>query len=100
MNKQRVLNLLGLAAKGRMVTAGTDFVIKQMAVSKSIVFLADDSGDNIKKKIRNKAKTFEAILIEEFTTDELSKAIGKSNRKVVLVADKGFIKKFTEYINS
>jgi ribosomal protein L7Ae-like RNA K-turn-binding protein len=39
-------------------------------------------------------------MINSFTTDELSKAIGKENRKVILITDKGFIKKFKEYLNS
>ena len=48
----------------------------------------------------SETKYYDALLVDEFTTIELSKAIGKDNRKVILVSDKGFINKFNEYINS
>ena len=101
MIKDKTLGLLGLATRARKVVLGEDLVIKTLAASpNSIVFLASDAGDNIKKKIRNKTITYNSILIDAFTTDELSAAIGKNNRKIVLVTDKGFIKKFKELINS
>ena len=64
------------------------------------MFLASDAGKNISAKIKNKTKSYGALLINSFTTDELSKAIGKENRKVILITDKGFIDKFIEYLNS
>jgi ribosomal protein L7Ae-like RNA K-turn-binding protein len=100
-NSQKILNLLGLATRARKVVLGQEFVIKELARNpKSIIFLANDSGNNLTKKINNKAKTYEAIVIDKFNTTEISKAIGKQNRKIVLVTDKGFIQKFLEYINS
>lgn len=101
MNKEKILNLIGLAARARMTILGEEVVIKTISNNpNSIVFLAKDSGNNIKKKIRNKTKTYNCYLVEDFTSSELSKTIGKENRKIVLVTDKGFIKKFLEYINS
>lgn len=98
--KEKILNLLGLATRARMITLGEDFVLKKMQESNAIVFLASDAGNNIKKKINDKAKTYNIIVVSDFSTDEISQAMGKTNRKVVLVQDKGFVKKFTEYINS
>ncbi len=87
--------------RARKITLGQDFVLKAIAQSpKAIVFLAKDAGGNITKKIQDKVETYNQVIVTEFTADELSKAIGKENRRVVLVADKGFIKKFLEYINS
>jgi ribosomal protein L7Ae-like RNA K-turn-binding protein len=98
--KEKILNLLGLATRARMITLGEDFVLKKMQESNAIVFLASDAGNNIKKKINDKAKTYNITVVSDFSTDEISQAMGKTNRKVVLVQDKGFVKKFTEYINS
>lgn len=98
--KNKILNLLGLAMRARKVVLGTDFVIKQMQNDNTLIFLATDCGDNLRKKITDKAKTYNRVIISEFSSDELSKAIGKINRKVVLVEDKGFNKKFIEYLNS
>ena len=99
MNK--TLNLLGLAARARKITLGADFVIKMISKSShNLVFLASDAGKNITEKIINKTDTYGGKIIRSYTTDELSKAIGKENRNVILVTDKGFIDKFIEYINS
>lgn len=99
MNK--VLNLLGLAARARMITLGEEFVLKSLPKNThNLVFLASDAGKNISGKIINKTNTYGALLINSFTSDELSKAIGKENRKVILVSDKGFVDKFKEYLES
>lgn len=84
-----------------MITLGEEFVLKELSKSQfNLVFLASDAGDNIKNKITKKTDYYSVILIDSFTTDELSKAIGKDNRKVILVSDTGFNNKFKEYLNS
>jgi len=101
MNKQKILNLLGLAQRARKVVLGEDFVLSALAKNEhNLVFLASDAGENIKNKILKKTEYYSALLIDNLTTDELSKAIGKNNRKVILVSDKGFINKFKEYLES
>lgn len=101
MNKQKILNLLGLAQRARKVVLGEEFVLKGLSKNEhNIVFLASDAGENIKNKILKKTDYYSAFLIDDFSTEELSKAIGKNNRKVILVSDKGFINKFIEYIKS
>ena len=101
MNKQLILNLLGLATRARMIVLGEEFVLKGLAKNQNnLVFLASDAGENIKNKIIKKTKYYDALLIDGFTTLELSKSIGKDNRKVILISDKGFINKFIEYLNS
>ena len=100
-NKVKALNLLGLAMRARQVILGEELILKALRTSENaLLLLATDCGNNIKKKVHNKANTYQAHLIEEFTTDELSRALGKNNRKLVLVTDKGFIEKFLEYMNS
>ncbi len=100
-NKEtKILNLLGLAQKARKTILGEDFVLSSLKENNSIVFLASDAGDNITKKITDKCNYYNTLLYTNLTSETLSKAIGKQNRKVVLVTDGGFYKKFTEYINS
>ena len=99
--KQLILNLLGLAMRARKVVLGTDFVIKEAAKHPgSVLFLASDAGDNVRKKIEDKSKVYHMTVIKDFNTLELSNAIGKENRVVVLVIDKGFCRRFLEYVNS
>jgi len=90
MSKQRVLNFLGLAMRAGKVIAGESLVIEAIRMKKvSLVFLASDSGVSTCKKVTDKAKFYGVKVIELFTSDELSQAIGKS-RKVLAVSDKGF----------
>lgn len=97
----KILNLLGLTMRARKVVLGEEFVLKELSKQNNpVVFLANDSGDNIKKKVNDKTKLFDFTLITRYSSEELSKAIGKENRRLILVNDKGFCKKFREYLNS
>lgn len=99
MNK--VLGLLGLATRARKTVLGEELVLKAMAKEQQgIVFLASDAGSNITKKIQNKAKTYQYSVINNYTSNEISSAIGKKNRMLVLVSEQGFVKKFKEYLTS
>ena len=100
MSNQKILNLLGLATRARKITLGEEFVMNQMKRPGVLVFIATDAGANIKKKIKNRAVNYNVQVIDSFHSDELSKAIGKNNRKVLLLEDKGFIKKINEYLNA
>lgn len=96
----KVLNLLGLAMRARKIVLGEEFVIKTMTKTNKTVFLAKDAGENITKKIIDKANSFNCVVIKDYSSDELSQAIGKENRKVILIDDLGFSRKIQEYINS
>ncbi len=101
MNKQKIFNLLGLAFRARKLQLGEGMVLNGLSSNEfNLVFLASDAGENIKDKIVKKTEYYKVVLIDCFSSDELSKAIGKENRKVILVSDKGFIDKFIEYLDS
>lgn len=91
MNKR--LSSIGLCFRARKISLGTDTVIDGMRKKTVyLVFLANDSSEATIKKITDKAKFYNVEVDQTFTTDELSLAVGKSNRKVVGVLDKGFAK--------
>ena len=101
MNKQKISNLLGLAQRARKTVLGEEFALKSLSKNEyNLIFLASDAGQNIKSKILKKAKYYNVKVIDCLSTIELSKAIGKENRKVIVVSDKGFIEKFLEYLDS
>lgn len=82
---------LGLAYVAKKVVLGTDFVIERLRKKQVyLILLATDASDPTKKKINDKAKTYQTTVVEKYTTDELSQAIGKKNIKVIGVIDKGF----------
>lgn len=90
MNDKR-LSLLGLAVRARKVVFGEDAVLHQVSkYPHNVLFLAKDAGQNITKKIYNKAQTYHLHVNHEYVSSELSQATGKQHVKVLLIADKGF----------
>lgn len=98
MKLDKTLSLLGLAMRARALVVGESTVLS--VISKhpnSVIFLAKDAGQNIQKKIQDKATTYQCTIIQNYTKDELSHALGKSHRTIVLCTDQGFNKTFKEY---
>lgn len=90
MNK---VNIIGLAYRAGKVIVGTDNVIKFMRNKKiSLVLLANDASENTIKKITDKTTFYQMNIITKYNSETLSQAIGKSNVKVIAVADNGFSK--------
>ena len=94
---QKVLQLLGLAFVAKKVISGEDFCVEGIRKGEiKYLFLASDAGVNTTKKITDKAKYYNVVLDNRFTSSELSSAIGKNNRMVIGVLDIGFAKKMKE----
>ena len=92
-----ILNLLGLAFRAKKVVSGEDFCVEGIRKGEiKYLFLASDAGVNTTKKITDKAKYYNVVLDNRFTSSELSSAIGKNNRMVIGVLDIGFAKKMKE----
>lgn len=94
MNKEiQILNLLGLAQRAGKIVSGEDLVVKSIQDKKvQLVFLATDAGPNLVKKIEDKTNFYQIRLNNQFSSLQLSSAIGK-DRKVLALADAGFSKK-------
>ena len=91
--KQKVVNLLGLAQRAGRLISGEELVVDAIRKGQvKLVFLAQDAGPNLTKKITDKSKTYQVEVVTAFSTLELSIAVGKS-RKVLAVTDAGFTKK-------
>ncbi len=91
--QQQVLNLLGLAQRAGRLISGEELVVDAIRKGQAkLVFLAQDAGPNLTKKITDKSKTYQVEVVTAFSTLELSIAVGKS-RKVLAVTDAGFTKK-------
>ncbi|MBM7636492.1 YlxQ-related RNA-binding protein [Streptococcus saliviloxodontae] len=92
-NLSKLSNLLGLAQRAGRVISGEDLVVKAIQSNQvQLVFLANDAGPNLTKKITDKSNYYNIEVSTVFNTLELSSAIGKA-RKVVAIADAGFSKK-------
>lgn len=85
------LKSLGLAYRARKVVVGTDIVVQQLKKkSLHLVYVAQDASELTKKKIHDKAKTYQVNVIDMYTSEQLSLAIGKIGIKVIGITDKGF----------
>lgn len=92
-NTKKVLNLLGLAKRAGKVITGEELVVKAIQNGKArLVFVAHDASENLIKKITDKSSYYEVSVLQTFSVNELSVAIG-ANRKVLAIADDGFAKK-------
>lgn len=98
MNKQALANLIGLAQRANRIISGEELVVKAIQDNKvRLIFLANDAGPNLSKKITDKSKYYQVEVSTVFSTLELSSAIGKA-RKVLAITDAGFAKKMRSMI--
>lgn len=94
MDKDKILSILGLCQRARQLVSGEEMSLDLIKKNKAkLVILASDAGINTTKRVSDKAKTYNTQVIDAFTSDELNKAIGKINRKVITIKDYGFAKK-------
>ncbi|MCR5308475.1 MAG: ribosomal L7Ae/L30e/S12e/Gadd45 family protein [bacterium] len=86
----KTLQLLSLVRKANKLITGEEFVTDAVRKNKVfLVFLASDAGVNTTKKITDKTKFYKIPLINTYTSEELSSAIGKK-RMVIGITDLGF----------
>ncbi len=80
-NRQKAINLLGLAKRAGKLTTGTETVIGELNKGKiKAVIMASDIHDNTAEKVDRVARRNNIPIINLFTADELSKAIGKKTK--------------------
>lgn len=94
LNRQKQLNLLGLATKAGKLVSGEETVLTDVKKRQvKLVIVATDCSDNTKKKMTDKCKFYKVLCIEQFTTAEISYSIGKK-RSIVAFVDHGFASSF------
>ena len=99
MDNARILNMLGIACKANAIISGEESVVCGLQNKKvKLVFVANDASSTTITKFSKKCFYYNVTVDNTFSSDELSKAIGKE-RKIVGVTDNGFcnaIKKIME----
>jgi ribosomal protein L7Ae-like RNA K-turn-binding protein len=87
------LQNLGLCKAARKLVVGEDFTVEAIRNgSCHLVFLASDASKNTTKKIKDKSSYYKVEVIDTYTSNELSQAIGEANRMVIGITDRGFAK--------
>lgn len=89
-NKQKSLNLLGLAQRSGNLISGEALVLNAIRSQEAkVIVLASDASGNTVKQFLNKCEHYRIPVLTDFSREDLSKAIGKI-RTVVAITDGGF----------
>ncbi len=99
MAKSKALSLLGLAKRAHQLIDGEERVLKACKTKTiKLIVLASDAGENITKKMKQKAHFYTIPLIDDFTKTEITQAIGQL-RTVVAITDSGFARAIHNALN-
>lgn len=89
-NKQKSMNLLGLAQRSGNLISGEALVLNAVRSREAkVIILASDASENTTKQFLNKCEHYRIPVLNDFDRDEISNAIGKM-RTVVAITDGGF----------
>lgn len=89
--QDRVLSMLGLAAKAGKVVSGEFSVEKAVKSNKAcLVIVAEDASDNTKKMFTNMCTFYEVPIYFYGNKETLGNAIGKMTRASIGLLDTGF----------
>ena len=98
VNRQKAMNLIGLAMRAGKLITGEELTIAEIRKQKAkLVFVATDASENTRQKIKDKSSYYEVPCFELFSEAEITQMIGKP-RKVFGIMDAGFAKKTKELI--
>ncbi len=86
----RILSLLGLAAKGKNLVSGefsTEKAVKERKAA--LVIVSSEASDNTRKLFTDKCMFYNTPIYFYGTKEALGRAVGKEMRASVAVTDKG-----------
>lgn len=91
----RIYSFIGLMHKSGKLSSGDDTVEIDIKKGRSkTVLIAEDASENTKNRFENSAKYYGIPFIHFGTKAELGAAIGKSERAILSINDKGFADAF------
>lgn len=101
MKQNRVLSMLGLAAKGRNVVSGEQQTLAAVKDgSAMLVIVAEDATENTKKLFSDKCSFYQVPRGIYGTREELGHAIGKGIRSSLAITDEGLARVLKGYLES
>ena len=93
MIENKILGLLGLSARARKICYGNDSVLEELKKgSIYIIIVACDASDKTKKNWQFYSEKYNCKIADISNIDNLSNAIGKSNKAVLGIKDENLAK--------
>lgn len=100
INRNKVLNLLGLATKAGKLQSGEFSAERSVKCGKAtLVIVSEDASENTKKMFRDMCAHYKVPLYLFGEKEELGHAMGKEERSSVAVQDTGFSKAIEKLLN-
>lgn len=100
MTNNKILGLLGLAARARNICFGADSVEEELKNKKvKLVIIAEDSSDRTKKKFVSICEKEQIPICIYENIENISKAIGKSNKAIIGIKDLNIAKEISKIYN-
>lgn len=100
MNKDQIINFLGLAMRAGKVKTGESVILNDLKKNKlKFVIVASDASENTTKVIKNKCDSNRVPMRIFASRVELGQALGKSERVNIGITDQGFAKKLLSMID-
>lgn len=97
MQRDRILSMLGLAAKARKIASGEFSTEKAVKSGKAfLVVVSEEASENTKKMFRNMCSFYQVPMYLYASKEALGNAIGKQLRASLAVLDEGFAKSLEE----
>ena len=91
MNSVKLLNMFGFAQKSGNLISGFDAVSRHMQKRKvKLVIISTDIANNSLEKIIKNCQANNVKYHQVLTTEEISRSIGKTNRSIIGILNKGF----------
>ena len=100
MKNNKILGLIGLAARARKISFGADSVELQAQKKKVyLIILAQNSSVRTKEKFQKISEKYKIPIIITETIENLSKAIGKNNKAILGIEDINLANEIQKIIN-
>ncbi len=98
--KNKILNLLGLAARAGNIVFGSNACKNALKMNKiKMLVLSEDASDKTKKNYKFYAEKYNIPIIFIGTIKELSKAIGQENKAIIGIKDINIVKGIQKLIS-
>ena len=99
-NRNKILNLIGLATKARKTVSGEFSTEKAVKSGKAyLVVVADDASDNTRKKFTDMCTYYRVPIMIFGDKDELGHYMGKEMRASLAILDEGFAGAMVKQMN-
>lgn len=91
MINNKILGLIGLAMKAGKISFGADSVEENIVKKKvKLVIVSKDSSERTQRKFADICENYNIPIIIDGEIENLSKAIGKSNKAIIGIKDINF----------